>query len=341
MPKFNILIFKKIKFILPLLILSIGLVGANKAFAEEVKLPICAYISSYTKDLSWQKGIMQGLSPVLKDVCQLRTFYMNTKQIRQTETLITIGQQAKSFIDNLQPDILIFSDDNAIKYVLMPYFNNHNIPAVFIGVNETGANYLLPYSNTTGMLERINFPHLFEMLFALKPGATHMTYLTSHGTSEKKAISSFHQSILKYHLRSSTHRTFTEVEWRARFLELNQDPNVNFILLGDIDALPEWNSAKNLAFVQQHTKKLTIALDYSLLPYAILGSTKCPKEQGKWAGMATTAILNSTSPSDIPVVPNRNFNYWYNPKLLQHHTPLFLGNEFRSIHSLVPSKSGL
>lgn len=335
MLKFNSLFFYKNKiYFLVLSLLLLNGIGLTKSYAEQT-LPTCTYISSYSPDNPWQDRFFKSLTSALKNRCHLEVFYMDTKQISDENTLKNIGVKAKKFIEKTQPDIMIFSDDNAVKYVLVPYFKNIATPAVFAGVNETSKPFNLPHqSNITGMLERINFTNIFNILFTLKPGHSHIAYLSSYGTSEEKALLSFHKTVKKHRIQSSSHRTFTEEEWRARFLELNNNPSVDFILLGRINAFPSWDKAKNLAFVKQHTKKLVVSLNHSLLPFSTLGVTRSATEQGAWAGSVAIEILNGTAPNKIPIVPNRIFQYWYHPELIKKHPYLSLTEKFKPVQNL-------
>ena len=51
------------------------------------------------------------------------------------------------------PDLLIVSDDNAVKYLVVPNFQDDPMPIVFCGVNWTADQYDLSHCNITGILE--------------------------------------------------------------------------------------------------------------------------------------------------------------------------------------------
>ena len=48
----------------------------------------------------------------------------------------------------------------------------------------------------------------------------------------------------------------------------------------------------------------------------MLTMAKLADEQGEWAGKVAALILSGTSPSKIPVVANRRWNMFVNPRLL-------------------------
>ena len=54
---------------------------AKQALSKKPKPPICVYIASYAPGYSWQDGIEQALTKTLKNHCQLKTFFMNSKKV--------------------------------------------------------------------------------------------------------------------------------------------------------------------------------------------------------------------------------------------------------------------
>lgn len=57
---------------------------------------------------------------------------MNTKNIQNVLEHIEIALKAKEIIDSFKPDVVILSDDNALKYVYEPYYYKSKIPFVFV-----------------------------------------------------------------------------------------------------------------------------------------------------------------------------------------------------------------
>ena len=48
---------------------------------------------------------------------------------------------------------MIASDDNAQKYLVVPYLKGTQVPVIFNGVNWDASAYGFPTSNVTGMIE--------------------------------------------------------------------------------------------------------------------------------------------------------------------------------------------
>lgn len=305
---------------------STSVLAANTE--KKSALPTCAYIASYATGYDWQDRLSQTLYATLDGHCQVKTFYMDSKQVHQEAQLVDLGLMAKQFIDFSQPDVMIFSDDNAVKYVLQPHFKNTKTPVAFCGLNETVTTYGLPYQNATGMVEVAGFSQLIHKLLQLNANTQKIAYLSSYGITEEKAMASFEEMAKSFDIKTALYKTYSEAEWRKTFKELNADTSVDFILMGRTVTLPKWHGEKNLAFVKQETQKATVSLNPGLLPFSVLGATKSPEEQGRWAALVAIELLKGTPASEIPVIPNQSIQYWYHPTMITSFPKLRLSAEF-------------
>lgn len=272
-------------------------------------------MASYAPGYDWQDGIEHAIKQQLEYQCHLKTFYMNSAQIQNSDQLEQLGLKAKEAIEKNNPDIVIVSDENAVKYVLEAYFRNHSLPFVFCGLNNSGKLYGLPYSNTTGMLEIAPTKTFLELLLRSHFKKPHVAYLTTQGTTASKNIQGFHQAVKLLKVNSSTFRAYDQQDWRQLYRQLQENSDVNIIILGNFIALPEWDSQRNLQWVKMHQQKLTISTQIEMMPYAALGMTKSATEQGTWAGKTALAVLNDVPINQLSIVPNQQFTTWINPLL--------------------------
>ena len=286
---------------------------AEQALPKVTKLPVCVYIASYAPGYSWQNGIERGLSQTLQNQCEMKTFFMNSKKVFDNESLQKIGLNAVDFIESHSPDVVIVSDDNAVKYVLKEHYRNSQLPFVFCGVNNSGIPYGLPYKNTTGMVEKNPTETILKLLFSINPGKTHVAFMTTSGTSAKRDIDEFHQIVNKLDIASSAFQIANEQEWRRLYKQVQEDPKVDIILFSNRAAFKTWNHNKNIEWIKQHNNKISITTQDWMMPYVAVGMNKIPDEQGKWAGAAAIEILKGTPASQISVVPNQQFQLWINP----------------------------
>lgn len=300
-----------------LFILSNQTLQAAEAKANNKNMPVCAYIASYAPGYKWQDGIEQGIQESLAQRCEIKTFFMNSKKVSTEASLQQIGLQAVDFIKRINPEIVIVSDDHAVKYVLMDHYKNSPLPFVYCGVNNTGLIYGLPYRNTTGMVEKNPTEKLLRLLFNLNPSKTHVAFLTTTGTSADIDVSAFHKLVIKLKIKSSTYQIQNEQDWRSIYKNIQEDPNVDIIFFSNNATFPSWNHKKNMAWVLKYNNKLSVTTKDSMLPYVALGMNKSAKEHGSWAGNAAIEILNGIAPNKLAVVPNQKFQLWVNPRVIK------------------------
>lgn len=286
--------------------------------------PTCVYIASYAPGYFWQDEQTRNIQKTLDNVCQLHIFYMDTKPIRSEARLKQVGQQAQKFIQKHQPDIILASDDNAMKYVVKPYYKNSQTPVVFCGINNTGKPYGLPYRNTTGMIEKLPFDSIIHLIKNLPAQYKHnqvvsLALLTTNTATEKKNIQYLEQKAKTYHINFTPVQVHSLKEWHQKFIELNQDKTLDFIILGNYQALKQnWSPEKEAHFHQKQTQKLTFSYLKSMHPYTHLTFLKSATEQGLWAANTAKLILQKGyAPSDLQMVPNRQFQILYNQSMIQ------------------------
>lgn len=110
-------------------------------------------IESYHSEFAWDKSYIRGLQSVFKDSYSLFYFQMDSKRLPTNQH----QQQADNAwlkYQNLQPDLVILGDDNALKY-LGKRFSQTPTPVFFLGINNNPRHYKLHNSkNITGVLER-------------------------------------------------------------------------------------------------------------------------------------------------------------------------------------------
>ena len=292
----------------------------NQPFTEHATkttdtLPVCLYIASYAPGYPWQDGIERGLRRTLNHQCQLKTFFMNTKKISSKIKLEKIGLQAIDFIVANKPDIVIVSDDNAVKYVLEPHYKNSTIPFVFCGVNNTATTYQLPYKNTTGMIEKNPTKHLLRLLFSHNPSKTKIAFLTSISTTTDKNIDEFTTLTDSLGIKHQIYKLSNEKEWRETYKKVQESDEIDLIYFYNWSDFRTWNHQKNIAWALKYNHKLSFTTQNEMMPYVAVGINKTPDEQGVWAGQAAIEILKGTPPNEIAIVPNQNFQLWVNKQL--------------------------
>lgn len=268
------------------------------------------YIDSYHEGYEWSDGITNGIKNVLQNTkIELKIFRMDTKRNNSEEFKKNAGLKAKNLIDQFKPDVVICSDDNAAKYLIVPYFYNSNIPFVFCGLNFDASIYGFPAKNITGMVEMELIQPIIDHLKEFAKG-NRIGLLSSDNETSRK-VGFYTKKLYVSDLVEYYAKTFSE--WKKYFLELQN--KVDILILDNNSGINDWNNQEAEIFVISNTKIPTGANNSWMTPYTVLGYTKVEEEFGEYAAKTALEILNGKSPKDIPVVINKRGKLFINLKL--------------------------
>ena len=281
--------------------------------ATTVEAAKCVYVSSYHQGYAWSDGVERGLLKTLGDKCEITIFNMDTKRNKDEASIQRAALDAKKLIDAMQPDVVIASDDNASKYLIVPYYKDADIPFVFCGVNWTVEQYGFPFSNVTGMIEVAAIEPMFDKVAAIVGEVDHAFYIGANTLTEWKNLRRFELGGKTRQIEISSQLVGTMADWLAAYEEAQL---ADFVIIGSYAGITDWDSEAVARAIAPLSKKLSATNHGWMMPYTMFGMTKVPEEHGEWAGKVAIEILNGTAPAAIPIIPNRNFNIIVNNSLL-------------------------
>ncbi|MDH3219837.1 MAG: hypothetical protein OEO19_09915 [Gammaproteobacteria bacterium] len=302
--KHTILITAASLFLSSLVASSTANSGANK----------CLYVSSYHRGYAWSDGVEEGLRKVLTGHCEIRQIDMDTKRNKSPEFKQSAAVAVKREIETWQPDVVIVSDDNAAKYVVEQYYRDAATPFVFSGVNWTVKEYGFPYSNVTGIVEVAPLEAMLTHAIKYSGGAKKAIYLGADTLTEKKNLDRVAEASKKLGIDLEGMLVSSASEWKAQY-RAAQD--VDFIVMGSYSGISDWNKTELAVFAVEHARKLTVTSHEWMMPFSTVGFTKIPQEHGEWAAQTAIEILKGKSPSEIPIVANRDWDLWINTAHLE------------------------
>ncbi len=270
------------------------------------------YIDSYHAGYGWSDGITSGVKEALDGKgIDLKIIRMDTKRNRSEEFKKQAALKAKAVIDEFKPDVVIASDDNASKYLIMPYYRNARLPFVFCGVNWDAAVYGFPYKNVTGMIEVAPVPQLLEYLKQYARG-NRVGFLAPDLLSAKKETDNYKDvfgiDLVEYYAEDVA-------DWKAGFMELQEE--VDMLMIDSDGDLYEEHADDLRVFVEKNTKIPSgTCLDF-MAPYVLIAFAKLAEEQGVWAAETALKILGGTDPSAIPIAKNKEGYLIINVKIAE------------------------
>jgi ABC-type uncharacterized transport system substrate-binding protein len=269
------------------------------------------YVDSYHEAYPWSAGISQGIRLILaekKDI-ELKILRMDSKRNPAEAFNQAAALKNKNFIDGWQPDLIITSDDNAAKYLIVPYFKGKSIPVVFCGVNWDATDYGFPAANVTGMIEVQLIGQIIDSLQKYAAG-TRIAFLKGDDLSARKEAVFFEK---RYDLKLDKRFVTNFSAWKDQYLQLQKDADL--ILLGNSISIPDWDKQEAQAFVLANTLVPSGNWDEWMAPFSLITFANSPEEQGEWAATAALKILAGTSPQAIPLTTNQRGKLYLNMEL--------------------------
>ena len=258
------------------------------------------HVCSYHEGYEWSDGVKEGIDEVLagKGII-LKTFDMDTKNKSSEKQKKQAGLKAKKIIDEFGPDLIITSDDNAFKYVIMPYYRDAEIPVVFCGINLDASDYGAPYPNTTGILEFTLIEEVLKDIFQYADGER-VGSLSGDTYTAKKEIG-IYKNEYGIDILDRYARDFEQ--WKRIFVEIQEQ--VDVLIFFNNAAIAGWNDEEAVAFVNENTKIPTASNIVHMAKYVLVSFARSPQEQGRWAGETALRVLDGEKPADIPIAKSK------------------------------------
>ena len=146
------------------------------------------------------------------------------------------------------------------------------------------------------------------------PRARRAAYISAQTLTETKNFERYSRAIQDAGLEIEHLQASTMNDWLDAF---DESQTFDFAIMGGVAGINNWDVKTTRKHVTENTTTLVVTTHDWLMPYASLGYTLLPEEQGEWAGMTASAILEGTSPDTIPIVTNRKWDAWINENLIE------------------------
>ncbi len=155
-----------------------------QAQAQALKL---SFIHSYHFDYLWVQDYRRAFFEYVDDSIVVEEFEMDTKRRFSQQDLHSSVKNAKQFVKQTKPNLVILADDAALQYV-GPYVQSFDIPIFFSGINNNPRNYIDLNNNVSGVLERPLLLRSASMLGHIIPGLSRIKVLMDASTSSKAVL---------------------------------------------------------------------------------------------------------------------------------------------------------
>ncbi len=259
------------------------------------------YVNAYHEGYAWSDSIEAGLHSVLDGTgVELKIIRLDTKNNPDTAFGEAAGKKAAEEIAAYKPDVVIASDDNSQKYVVVPYLKGGTIPVIFSGVNWDASAYGYdPSMGVTGMVE-VELPDQLVTLLRSYAKGDRLAYVTIESETEKKIVDTYNARFFNGQMK--TYWAKNQEEFQAAYLQAQTEADMVF--MGN-NAGTTWDAAVMQKFIVDNATVPSGAINDWMAPYSLLTLAKDAKEQGEWPAQTALQILSGTPVSDIPFVTNK------------------------------------
>ncbi len=279
---------------------------------EETKTIV--YINSYHEGFPPSDQITRGVKEHLPaDNIQLKCYFMDSKRYPSEAYIRQKAAELMDTIHTCKPDLLIVSDDNALKYLVVPNFQGHPLPIVFCGVNWSVELYDISGCNITGILEILPIADLVQLIKPYYPGMRKLLVLNENTTTSRKT-----QPILDTLLGNLGFEIAQELvddfeSWKSAFTRAND--SYDMIYLQTKGAIRGWDDTAAREHVEEFLRVPVVTCEEFMMPFSVFGLTQLSEEQGTLAAEYAKLILKGTDPQDLPIRSNKLSKAWINPDL--------------------------
>jgi ABC-type uncharacterized transport system substrate-binding protein len=313
----HILMKTKHNLILPatsVILLALLLIGLHSCEQRGIEKKKIVYVNSYHRGFPPSDQITEGvLEKLPADSFEIIAHFMDTKRNPSEEYIKNRAAEILDSINKKNPDLLIASDDNAVKYLVVPNFQGNPMPIVFCGINWTAEQYDLTNCNITGILELLPVAESILTLKSYFPNMKKLLVLNENTTTSRKTKPLLDTLLSRIGISVIQELVDDFEGWKSVFIDGNKTFDV--IYLQTRGAIKNWDHDEALRVIDQHIKVPLVTCEDFMMPYAVFGLTQVSKEQGMWAAETAKRILRGTNPKDIPFAKNQMSTVWINISL--------------------------
>lgn len=297
--------------VLPLSVLKVATVtgrnpyelpaSAGKMSQQDLSGKRICWVDSYHQGYEWSDGIERAIREVLYGTgIDLKIIRMNTKRDNTLPLLRQAAERARRQIIDYKPDLVIASDDNAQKYLIVPHFKDTDLPVVFCGVNMDASEYGYPAVNVTGMIEINPINELVDLLKRYARGER-IGFLAGNTATERKLVNIykrrfFGDNMIPYLIDSWADFEKTFIAAQAA---------VDILIFANYTGIAGWDAKAAGHIIRQHTRIPTGSDNSFMEQWVVCTLEKFPEEQGQHAAFTALRILGGQSPASIPLVTNQ------------------------------------
>ena len=292
---------------------ALGTLGLSLALSTGTALAAgqkILMIDSYHEGYSWSDDIVAGVKKTASGY-DVKVVHMDTKRHGSEDAKKASALKVKSVIDEWKPDVVIASDDNSSKYVVVPYLKGGKTPVVFCAINWDASEYGFPTSNVTGMLEVSLVPQIIDSMSKFAKGKR-VGFLGADNETDRKEAESITKKF-NVPLKSRFVKTFDE--WKSAYKEMQDQADM--LLVINNSGISGWDDAAAKKFTLETARIPSASSHDFVAPFVLVTYAKLGTEQGEWAASTAISILKGKDLKEFPVTTNKRGQLYVNTAMAE------------------------
>ncbi len=295
-------------------------------------------LHSFGEDDLWIQQMDAGILAALAEAgystedgtLELNEYWLNAKYYTSRDYMVNIAAAAQRAIEQFEPDIVIATDDQAVKWVVAKW-DDETLPFVFAGLNTPVDEIrgLSEHTNVTGVMETLFFGRTLDWIHYVLPDAESIVFLSDTSRKEETLQQDIEKGLAEHRGRVQASHNFQEVgvqtvdtfaDWQEHVLQ-NQDADVlvvvSYLTLVD-ERGNKMDSTEVISWTVEHSQIPVVAMaEYSVIQGALGGMVVAGDEQGYLAGQLTARVLAGEAPSELDIVVQHRGKLVLNTQAIQ------------------------
>ena len=275
--------------------------------------PRIIYINSHHEGYDWSDGVARGIyDRLITENISLTTTYLDAYRRSRPQGIQQAANEIRGLIEEVKPDVVISSGDEAFQFLISPHYENTTLPVVFSDLNRHTADGIPPSANITGILRSTHIETLIDLMSRHARGSR-LGLILNNRMAAGSITENYSKALGRKFDRIYLARSIEE--WKAMYRS-SQD-EVDMLILEHPSPHGEWDEKQIKQFVSQHTSIPVGSTARNLAPFSLITVAKIPEEQGWWAAQAAIMVLEGSNPSDIPIKTNKDAKLLINLELAE------------------------
>lgn len=281
------------------------------ATAQEGKKFKVLSVMSYHEDFFWSKDLRQGIDSILGGQCDVTYFYLDTWRSKDNlEKGHAKAKEAYKVYQELQPDGVIASDDNAQSMFVVPYLKDkEKTPVIFCGVNEEPEIYGYPTSTISGVRELNHFRESIAFVQQLVPSVKSVGFMTLDRSTARGFLQQFNSEKDTYPAKAVDFELVQTLKEAVSAVE-GFKTQCDALFIDNMQGVPDdkgnpIDEKEAIKLLTERFGKPTFCSNTKIVSYGVLCAVvKLGKEQGELAAEMLMKAMTGTPVSQLPVIKN-------------------------------------